>query len=324
MTNQPHIEIILTHPDAEEAAHQLFDFGVGGVEFLDASTIRAFLNTSSCSLEQFRQLLIDTQFTLESTQTIPDTNWVQVCPELMEPLTIGSLTIKPVADGDDFNPTNSRICNSNAASASEIFIVPGMGFGTGHHGSTKIALTLLEQIISNKRISPLRSVLDVGSGSGILALAVPKLIELAGGHAQVEVIAIENDQAAVANSLENIGLNRLQKQIEVIHGEFPTALATTCQFDLIMANLYAELQCEFESRFYSLIRPGGALIVSGIMGVNAEQVRAAYKNARWQFLAELSYSQGSGVTTPYSSNAAEPTVESWYGAVLQVPVQPLT
>ena len=138
-----------------------------------------------------------------------------------------------------------------------VTIYPGMAFGTGRHPTTLLCLQALEQVWENGALP--RSpgdwqVLDVGTGTGILALAAARL--------GAKVLAIDIDPEAVAAALENVRLNALE---EVIWVEATPLQTLRQQFALILANLTAADLAQWGEALAGRILPGGALIISGFL-----------------------------------------------------------
>ncbi|MFZ5452925.1 MAG: 50S ribosomal protein L11 methyltransferase [Thermodesulfobacteriota bacterium] len=137
-----------------------------------------------------------------------------------------------------------------------ITIYPAMAFGTGRHPSTRLCLRALEEVWSPElpRDPKPWQVLDVGTGSGILALAAARL--------GAGVLAIDVDPEAVAAALENVRLNALEDQIWV---EATPLKALREQFTLILANLTAPDLLELAEALTARLLTGGALIISGFL-----------------------------------------------------------
>jgi ribosomal protein L11 methyltransferase len=131
---------------------------------------------------------------------------------------------------------------------------PGLAFGTGHHASTQLALLLLEDLFQDNANRPER-ILDVGTGSGILAMACA----LFGAR---EVWAIDNDPDAVETARQNVLRNRLEDKISV-SGQEISSLRTG--FDLIVANITRDVLAELASLVAGIIKPRGFLVLSGIL-----------------------------------------------------------
>jgi ribosomal protein L11 methyltransferase len=130
---------------------------------------------------------------------------------------------------------------------------PGMAFGTGLHPTTRLCLEALEDLVQ-----PGRYVLDVGTGSGILAIAAAKL-----GGSGTRVIALDIDPIAVDATAQNVARNGLTGQITVGQGS-AVAAQEDGPYDLVVANILASVIIEMSKSLYTLVKPGGTLISSGI------------------------------------------------------------
>ena len=128
-----------------------------------------------------------------------------------------------------------------------IVIDPSTGFGTGHHATTRLCLELLQDLDLGGR-----RVLDVGTGSGVLAIAASKL----GAR---EVTAIDNDPDALRNARENVERNEVD--VELLESDL--AALHTAPADIVLANLTAAVLQRFSSAIRKLVIPAGTLIVSG-------------------------------------------------------------
>jgi ribosomal protein L11 methyltransferase len=135
---------------------------------------------------------------------------------------------------------------------------PGMAFGTGQHASTRMALDLIKQ--SMETTQP-RQVLDVGTGTGILAMAAA----LFGAD---RVVAIDNDPDAVVVARENIEKNRLEGKIAV--STTPVARIQEI-FPLVCANIVHDVLVEMAETLAGLTAPGGHLVLAGILSGDQEE-----------------------------------------------------
>jgi ribosomal protein L11 methyltransferase len=147
------------------------------------------------------------------------------------------------------------------AAAGEVLIViePSMGFGTGHHATTRLCLELLQELEV-----PGRRVIDVGTGSGVLAIAASRL---GASH----VVALDHDPDALQNARENAAVNSVSidiRQVDLAHLDLPPA-------DIVLANLTGAVLQRFAASLRGLIAPGGRLIVSGFGPWELEEVAAA-------------------------------------------------
>ncbi|MFQ5666476.1 MAG: 50S ribosomal protein L11 methyltransferase [Candidatus Binatia bacterium] len=143
-----------------------------------------------------------------------------------------------------------------------VVIDPGMAFGTGQHATTRGCLYLLEDTVREGAVT---RALDVGTGSGVLAIALAKL-------GVAEVWGVDNDPSicriAVANACHN-GVSGCT--------HFASSLADAPgMFDLITANLFADVLQELAGQLVHALRPTGTLICSGLLGTDAPGISTAY------------------------------------------------
>jgi ribosomal protein L11 methyltransferase len=147
---------------------------------------------------------------------------------------------------------------------------PGMAFGTGTHPSTQLCLELLEEFILAHH--GLDAMIDVGTGSGILAIAALKL-------GVSRALGVDTDPLAVRVASENALANDLADQLEVGEGSVKEVLAgkfALRQAPVVVANILAPvIVCLFEDGLGELVAPGGALILAGILAEQEEEVLAA-------------------------------------------------
>lgn len=154
-----------------------------------------------------------------------------------------------------------------------IRIDPGMAFGTGGHETTRLCLEMLEkQIGSFGPVAP--SLLDLGTGSGILAMAAALL---GGGR----VLALDIDADAVEVARENLVINGLEGQVEC--GTIPLESLTE-SFDVILANILAEELVRLAPWLAARLNPGGALILSGILAEKEGLVRQGFSGQPLQYV----------------------------------------
>lgn len=142
---------------------------------------------------------------------------------------------------------------------------PGMAFGTGLHASTRLALGFIEEICA---ATPPDRALDVGTGTGILALAAAR-------RGVPLVIAIDTDPDAVAAARENVARNALAGRVSVSDRELG---AVEGQFGLIAANITADVLLPLAPRLLERLAPGGALVLAGLLaGEQTREVRGVYE-----------------------------------------------
>lgn len=149
----------------------------------------------------------------------------------------------------------------------EIVLDPGMAFGTGKHATTQLCLELLEEIIQ-----PQHTVLDLGCGSGILAIGAVRL-------GAKEVWAIDNDPEAIRATRENAELNQMAERIISELGSKET-ISDGQSWDVIAANILAPALIEMlGDGLLRLVRPEGYLILSGILDQQSADMEQAINSA---------------------------------------------
>ncbi len=189
-----------------------------------------------------------------AVDTVADDGWADNWKAHFPPLAIGErLFVHP--------PWVDRI----PAGRIGIVLDPGMAFGTGHHASTRGCLVLLERAL---RAGPGARVLDLGTGSGILAIAAAKL-----GAGEVWGIDVDPDACAVA--VENAACNQVGDAIRIT----ADATAVPGTFDIVLANLLAGALVDGAAEIAARLRSGGTAIGAGILRDEAPALRRAWRAA---------------------------------------------
>jgi len=147
-------------------------------------------------------------------------------------------------------------------------IDPGMAFGTGGHETTRLCLELLEQTMESRDVTASPSLLDLGTGSGILAMAASLL-------GAGRILALDIDPDAVGVARENLALNQLSDCIEC--GTVPLESLAE-RFDIILANILAEELVRLAPYLTDRLNPGGALVLSGILAEKESLVRQGFNS----------------------------------------------
>lgn len=149
-----------------------------------------------------------------------------------------------------------------------IALDPGMAFGTGLHPTTRLCLLGLEELADAGTLHDAR-VLDVGCGSGILAIAAIKL-------GSAEAVGLDTDPIAIGSTAANARRNRVIRSVRVREGTLPSGDAA---FDLVLANLIAGLLVPMAASLRDELRPGGTLVASGVFRDREQDVRGAFEGA---------------------------------------------
>lgn len=151
-----------------------------------------------------------------------------------------------------------------------ITIDPKMSFGTGEHQTTKLVLQFLEGNVNNGI-----KALDVGSGTGVLAIAAVKL-------GAESAIAVDNDEWCYGNGRENCGLNSVDAQVDVRLGEIKDIPENN--FDLITANIQKNILVDIAEEIKNRLKPGGLLILSGLLYNDEEDIVKKYSSLGFEML----------------------------------------
>lgn len=147
-----------------------------------------------------------------------------------------------------------------------LWLDPGLAFGTGNHETTRLCVERLVELVQDK--GSIETVVDVGCGSGILALSAAKL-----GCRRVS--GFDNDPEAVRVSDENATLNGLGGIVTFYQGDLATGLAGISA-ELVFANILADVLMRFARELTGAVAPSGRLVLSGILAKECEQVRAVF------------------------------------------------
>lgn len=179
-------------------------------------------------------------------------NWGETWKANFPPLRIGKrLVLKP--SWAEFETSSGDVV---------VNIDPRMAFGTGHHPTTRLCLEMLESL---GRPGP--RVLDVGTGSAVLALAA---IELGAE----KVVALDNDSEAVREATENASRAGLHDRLLVVEGGLPHELVISGTFELAMANITVHVVDLILGEMADVILPGGQAIISGFQGKDTGRIEA--------------------------------------------------
>ncbi len=209
-----------------------------------------------------------------SALDVDDEDWARRSQMDLQPIRIGRIVVTP--------PWCADAARQQAEAGDVVLVVvPSTGFGTGHHASTRLCLALLQQLEVRGR-----SVLDVGTGSGVLAIAAARL-----GARGVQ--AVDNDPDAVDAARENVALNPPAAPIRLECADFHVLAPERA--DLVLANLTGELLRRSAADLARRTARGGSLIVSGVLAEERESVVAAFQSAGVSLVATLTEEEWVGL-----------------------------
>ena len=295
---------ITTSQEASDAvANYLFERDATGIEIRDTPssnsptvTLISYFPTDDLIGERVHDLReflasliqagIDTQPTKVTLESIEEDNWSEQWRSAFPPQKIGKrLVIAPT--WDDIVPEPSEVF---------IRLDPGMAFGTGQHPTTQLALELLEISIKGSD-----AVADIGTGSGILAIAAAKM-----GAKRVDAVDLDATTIPIARS--NIQLNKVESVIRLHQGNGLDALERQ-KYPLIVANILTKVILPMIPICPNFLEPAGRLILSGILATEASQIEAQLEANGFRVLETRQLEESHELTQ---------SGENWVGILAQV------
>ena len=295
---------ITTSQEASDAvANYLFERDATGIEIRDTPssnsptvTLISYFPTDDLIGERVHDLReflanliqagIDTQPAKVTLESIEEDNWSEQWRSAFPPQKIGKrLVIAPT--WDDIVPEPAEVF---------IRLDPGMAFGTGQHPTTQLALELLEISIKGSD-----AVADIGTGSGILAIAAAKM-----GAKRVDAVDLDATTIPIARS--NIQLNKVESVIRLHQGNGLDALERQ-KYPLIVANILTKVILPMIPICPNFLEPAGRLILSGILATEASQIEAQLEANGFRVLETRQLEESHELTQ---------SGENWVGILAQV------
>jgi ribosomal protein L11 methyltransferase len=255
------------HVDAPEGAVRerviriLMDGGAGAVQELDTALLTHL--QQAATLDSLCEELEDAGATVRRT-SLGDVDWSTRWVTRVGVQRIGRIAVAPPWMGGEI-----------ADAEIPILIEPAMAFGTGEHETTRGVLALMQSLVQ-----PGALVADLGSGSGVLAIAAAKL-----GAARVA--AIEMDPDAIGNAMENIERNGVTAQVTVLQGDAAALLPLVAPVSLVLANIISSVLIELSSIMHRALPSGGKAVISGILVSEREHLLSSLAVDGWILESEL-------------------------------------
>ena len=205
--------------------------------------------------------------------SVPDEDWARRSQESLKAIVAGGLIIAPPWDIPRAEGTRQKPDKADKAEGKRqkadlpvIVIEPSMGFGTGHHETTRLCLVLMQRLdLRGARV------LDIGTGSGVLALAAWKL-------GAGDVVAIDTDPDALDNARANIARNGAGPAIDIVRDDLGALRIQ--RGAVVLANLTGAVLVRYAEELRGLVADGGYLILSGFAPLDAAVIRAAFQGCR--------------------------------------------
>ena len=234
------------------------------VEERDDGTLVAFAADEEAVAALVEELgrAVDAPVVIEPRR-VESTDWSTRWREGLGPRKLGRLTIIP-----------SWLPEASAPDPLTIVLDPETAFGSGEHGSTRAALTLLSRLLQ-----PGDRVIDLGSGSGILAIAAIKL-----GAARA--IGIEIDPEATEVAARNAARNGVSDRVEFLEGDAATLAPLVGPADVLLSNILRAVNTALLPVIVRALHPGGSAIFSGMEQPEAEEFRQTLTDAGFRLVQE--------------------------------------
>ena len=217
-------------------------------------------------IERIRSCGLDAGAGRFAVRRLKRENWAESWKRHFKPLIIGKkLLVKP-------SWSRRRAARGQAV----VILDPGLSFGTGQHPTTRFCL---QQLSRHRRAGAAQSLLDVGTGSGILAIAAAKL-----GYARVD--AFDFDPESIRVATQNARVNGVAKKIRLSQADITKpGAAGGKKYSVVCANLLANLLLAERRKLTARLAPGGVLVVAGILQREFHLVRSEYERAGMRLIA---------------------------------------
>lgn len=201
-------------------------------------------------------------------EILPDIDWVSHSLEGLNPVRAGRFLVHGSHDRDKVKPGDLAI-----------EIDAGQAFGTGHHGTTVGCLELIAEVMENEKP---KNALDLGTGSGILAIGIALI-------SPIDILATDIDPIAIKVAEENFALNGVAKTINAITatGLDDEEIKKRTPFDLIVANILANPLIELAPQMVPALKKGGSIILSGILEEQHDRVVKAFEAQGAKYIKTL-------------------------------------
>lgn len=198
-----------------------------------------------------------------TTRLIEDKNWNALWEAGIQPIRVSDrIIVAPT--WHPYHPSPGEIV---------LTIDPKMSFGTGHHETTRLMIELLE-----KHLRPGDTMLDVGTGTGILAIAGIKL-------GATSAVGLDNDEWSFGNAKENVALNSVQDVVSIVLGEIRDL--PMAGFDLIAANIQRGVIEQILPEMRQRLNAGGRILLSGLLDVDGEPILGSLAANRLRVVDEI-------------------------------------
>jgi ribosomal protein L11 methyltransferase len=252
MDSDPALEVVTYSIIEEDEAHDVWRIDAFPTSDAEAKSVRRHLET-------FDALRV-------TVEKLADADWLEMALSGLPPVRAGRFFVYGVHDR-----------GRTPASTINLRIEAGAAFGTGHHGTTVGCLLAYDALLKAHRFE---RVLDVGTGTGVLAIAAART----GSRL---VVGTDIDPVSVRIARENAHLNHARGRFAYANGLAHPAVRAAAPYDLVFANILARPLVWLASDIRSALRPGGVAILSGLLRSQARFVLAAYRSRGFRLSRRL-------------------------------------
>ena len=229
----------------------------------DAMLVQGLYETEDAA-QQAQSTLADWQTTSVTIEQLPAKDWVSETQAGLAPVRAGQFLVYGSHDAD-------RVTDDVVP----LLVDAGMAFGTGHHGTTTGCLRIFSELLEANL--DINTVLDLGCGAGVLAMAAAKTLP------DADILATDIDPDAIDVTDQNIFENDVRGRIQTaVANGFDSPVLKGRQFDLIFANILAGPLMSLADDIEAATAPGGRIILSGILDEKADQVAEHFRERRLQ------------------------------------------
>ncbi len=273
---------VVTSPEAEEAVMALMEHVTGESAVTcsnpdtETITVSSYVQAEQrpdsrkreleTGLNHLNELGIEARPSEVTVEKVRSLDWAESWKKHFQPFSIqGRLLIKP-----------SWSERAPQASETTVILDPGLSFGTGQHPTTRFCL---DQIVTWHNPDEPPSLLDIGTGSGLLAIAAAKL-----GYSPIE--AFDQDPDAIRTAIANAQVNKVDTQIGFACQDVEALPEKEVpQYTVVCANLFQPILLKASNRLLQRVRPDGLLVLAGILESQFEELEHHYAEQGWKLVA---------------------------------------
>jgi ribosomal protein L11 methyltransferase len=264
---QQYIKLVIELPDEyqEQLIAELFDYDFDGFEQHDDYIVAYITNSrfNDVSREDLESILAayPVETFIRTEEVIEEQNWNEQWESSIQPLQVGEFFIKPTWS-TDLTPKGTILLE----------IDPKMAFGTGYHETTRLMLRQLQHLDLNDK-----TILDAGTGTGILAIAALK-------KGAKKAVGFDIDTWSHENAVENAYINEVADRVTFLEGSVDVIPDEPATYDIVMANIIYKVLSEIMPSLTERVAPDGVLVLSGLLDTDETKIRDLDALQGWEVI----------------------------------------